>query len=369
MARSSMGSPRVAHPGTEAAVPALSDRAAVAAYRLGWSAVRRLPARAAYRMFDAIAVVSHRRGGKSVDRMRANYARVRPELTDTELDALVAEGLRSYFRYWCEAFRLPDLTPQRLGAMVDVQGDAPVRADLDAGRGVVCFLAHLGNWDLAGAWSTTHLSPVTTVAERLKPDEVYEAFLAFRERLGMTILPLTGQGAVFGQLVEALRAGALVPLLADRDLTSTGIEVRLAGHAARVAPGPAALAMTTGCALYPVSTRYVPDPRAASGHRLLVTFHDRVRDPGPRTESAQRVAAMTQACLDALSAVIVEHTAEWHMMQRVFVGDLDGGARTGDGGARTDARTGTLGSGPGGARSWESLESGRDRGDDPAPGR
>lgn len=305
-------------------MPALSDRVAVAAYRFGWAAVRRLPARAAYRLFDAIAETTYRRGGKGVDRMRANYARVRPELDDRALDALVRAGLRSYFRYWCEAFRLPDLTPERLRAMVDVTGDAPVRADLAAGRGVVCFLGHLGNWDLAGAWSTTHLSPVTTVAERLKPEEVYAAFLAFRERLGMTILPLTGEGAVFRRLIGALRAGALVPLLADRDLTSTGIEVTLAGHAARVAPGPAALAVATGCALYPVSTRYVPDPAAPGGHRLLITFHDRVADPGPDAgTSKDRVAAMTQACADALGAVIAEHTAEWHMMQRVFVADLD----------------------------------------------
>ena len=317
-----------------AASPALSRRVAVIAYRLGWSGVRRLPERAAYRLFDAIARVAYRRDGKSVRRMRANYATVRPELSGTGLEELVRDGLRSYFRYWCEAFRLPDLSPQRLGAMVEVQGDERVREDLAAGRGVVCFLGHLGNWDLAGAWSTMYLSPVTTVAERLEPEAVFTAFLAFRERLGMTIIPLTSGGSVFERLEAAARGGAFVPLLADRDLTSRGLEVDLAGHRARVAVGPASLAVATGCGLYPVSTRYVDDPASPQGARLLITFHDRVTDPGLGSP-IERVAAMTQDCADVLGTVIVEHTAQWHMMQRIFVRDLDDNART-PGQARAD---------------------------------
>ena len=35
---------------------------------------------------------------------------------------------------------------------------------------------------------------------------------------------------------------------------------------------------------------------------------------------------MTQACADALGAAIREHPQDWHMMQRVFVDDLDRGA-------------------------------------------
>ncbi len=311
----------------------MTDEVTTLAYRMGWAGVRRLPAWSAYQMFEGLAGTAYVRNGKRVRRMRANYARVRPELNRWQLESLVRDGLRSYFRYWCEAFRLADLSVERIGAMVDVAGEAPVREDLANGRGVVCFLGHLGNWDLAGAWSTTYLAPVTTVAERLKPEEVFAEFLRFRERLGMTIIPLTGGGAVFEQLAAALRAGALVPLLADRDLTSSGLEVDLAGRRARVAPGPAALAVATGCGLHPVSTRYVPDRSSPSGYRLLITFHDRVPDPGTGSR-AERVHAMTQACADALGEVVREHTEDWHMMQRVFELDLDDSART-----RSEART------------------------------
>lgn len=300
----------------------LSDEVMTLSYRAGWAGVRRLPAGAAYLMFEAMADAAYLRDGKRVQRMRANYARVHPDLSRRALNELVRQGLRSYFRYWCDAFRLPDMSTQRIGELVDVEGHQRVREDLEAGRGVVCFLGHLGNWDLAGAWSTTFLAPVTTVAERLEPQEVFDAFLAFRQRLGMTIIPLTGSGDVYAQLREALAGGALVPLLADRDLSRSGVEVDFVGHSARMAPGPAALAVDTGCALYPVSTRYRPDPTSPSGHRLLITFHDQVVDPGTGSRQ-ERVAQLTQACANALGETVRADTAEWHMMQRVFVADLD----------------------------------------------
>jgi phosphatidylinositol dimannoside acyltransferase len=303
-------------------VSRLSERATLAGYRAGWSLVRRMPGRLAYGSFDLVADVAWRRGGKSVERMRSNYATVRPELTPAELDALVRAGMRSYLRYWCDSFRLPDCSVQDLIDGVRVVGVDAVRAHLQSGSSAVIFLGHMGNWDFGGAWSTTQLAPVTTVAERLKPEELFDEFLAFREGLGMRIIPLTGGSDVFRALTKACRSGALVALLADRDLTKGGIEVDFCGQRARMAIGPAALAVNTGAALFPGIVHYEPHPRG-HGWRTVVTFHDAVAVPDEGT-SRDKVHAMTQACADVLSQAVREHTHDWHMMQRVFTKDLDG---------------------------------------------
>lgn len=305
----------------------LGERGSLAAFRVGWSGVRRLPPAAAYRLFDGLAEATYRRQGAGVRRLRANYRRIRPELPPAELEDLVRAGLRSYLRYWCEAFRLPDLAEADLVAAVRPVGfDAP-RADLAAGRSVIAFLGHMGNWDLAGAWSSTQFGPVTTVAERLEPEQLFREFLAFRERLGMTILPLTGGDPPFPRLLEAAREGGrVVPLVADRDLTDQGVTVDFLGLPARMAAGPAALAVASGAPLYPVSVHYEPAPRAElpGGWRTVVTFGDRVPDPGPAAGTArERAAEMTQACADALGAAIAAHPQDWHMMQRVFVDDIE----------------------------------------------
>lgn len=307
----------------------VTDRAVVLGYRLGWGAVRALPAGAAYRLFDVIADRTVARGGGGVRRLRANYARVRPELDDAALDALVRAGMRSYLRYYCDAFRLPDLPPDVLARSVRLVGDEHCREVLAEGRSVVVFLGHLGNWDLAGAWSTTHLAPVTTVAEKLRPEEVFEEFLEFRTGLGMTILPLEGGADTFAGLRSAVAGGRFICLLADRDLSGGGLEVDLCGHRARVAKGPAALALLTGAPLYAVSVRYEPNPAVpGSGAGIVCEFSPLVEPPASGT-TAQKVAAMTQACVDHLGDAVRAHTADWHMLQRVFVDDLDP-ARTPD---------------------------------------
>ena len=298
------------------------DRLTVAGFRLAWWLVRRVPDRVAYAAFDVVADGSARRAGTGVRRLRANYARVRPDLDTAALDDLVRAGMRSYLRYWCDAFRLPDRDPDEVAASVRVVGDAPARAELMDGRPVVCFLGHMGNWDTAGAWACRHLAPVTTVAERLHPPEVFAQFLAFREALGVTVLPLGGAGEVFRSLLEAARGPAVIPLLADRDLTRRGVEVAFCGHAARMAVGPAALAVATGAALFPVSLTYEPYARGPGGHRLVITFHERVSPPAGESTRGQ-VVAMTQACADALGEAVTRSTHDWHMMQRVFVNDLD----------------------------------------------
>jgi phosphatidylinositol dimannoside acyltransferase len=298
-------------------VSVVGDLLTLGGFRAGWSVVRHLPARTAYSLFDAIADLAVHRGGAGVARLRSNYARVRPELDEAALDALVLAGMRSYMRYYCDAFRLPDRSRQEIVSSVRSVNDGPVRSSLAAGRPVVCFLGHLGNWDLAGAWSELALGHVVTVAERLKPEELFADFLAFRESLGMTILPLTGSGDVFAELRAHLTGPVIVPLLADRDLTDRGIGVSLCGQLTRMAAGPAALALASRTPLIPVSMHYEPVGRS---HRLVVTFHDVVDVPAGGT-TREKATAMTQACADVLSTAIRAHTEDWHMLQRVFVDD------------------------------------------------
>lgn len=310
----------------------LADRAQVAGFRAAWRLVRTLPERPAYALFEKIADRTYARNGKGVRRMRANYARVRPELGDSDLEDLVRAGLRSYLRYWCDAFRLPVLSPAQLEAALRLTGaGGEPQAMAARGEPIVLFLGHMGNWDIAGAWSTTHFAPVTTVAERLEPEELFDEFLAFRESLGMRILALTGNENPYPRLVEALRGGGFVPLLADRDLTANGVEVQLLGHRIKAATGPARLALDTGAALFPLAVTYEPVPGRAM-QRVVGTFGPRVNAPAvPR---ADQVQAMTQQCVDFLGAAIAEHTHDWHMMQRVFLDDFEDGRAAPDSGSQ-----------------------------------
>lgn len=303
----------------------MKDRLVFWAYALGWALVRRVPESWARRVFFWIADLAWRRRGRSVVRLEANLRRVvGPQAPETRLRALSRAGMRSYARYWLEVFRLPVMSPERIRSRMRISGYERLRAALDAGRGVVLALPHMGNWDHAGAWLVLSGVPFTTVAERLKPERLFDRFVAFREGLGMEVLPLTGgDGRVFDTLAQRLRQvdeagrGRPVCLLADRDLTANGIEVEFFGEMARMPAGPAALAAQTGAALMPVSLWYEGE---CWGGRV----HEEIPVPEEGTR-ADKIAAMTQAVARVFEAAIAEHPQDWHMLQRVFVADLDPG--------------------------------------------
>ena len=294
-------------------------------YAAAWGLVRRLPERAAYRLFEVVADLAWWRRGEAVRRLEANLRRARPVADEAALRALSRAGMRSYLRYWCDAFRLPDWSRDRVVATVRVVGEEHLRASTGAGqRGLVAALMHMGNWDHAGAWASLTGVPVVTVAERLRPERLYERFLAYREGLGMEILPLTGgERDLLDVLSQRLRGGRLVPLLADRDLRSTGIPVELLGEPTSMPPGPAMLALRTGAALHPVSIWHEDDGTGGpAARRLVIRFHDEVRPPD-RGTTREKVVAATQQVADVFGAAIVEHPADWHMLQPLWLADLD----------------------------------------------
>ncbi|GHJ08979.1 lipid A biosynthesis lauroyl acyltransferase [Micromonospora humidisoli] len=294
-------------------------------YVAGWRLARALPRPVVAAAFRAGADRAHRAGGKGVTRLRANLRRVvGPDLPEPELDALVKQGLRSYARYWMEAFRLPSRSRQQILDGFHLGGSEMLAADVAAGRGAVVALPHAGNWDAAGAWVAANGWPITTVAERLQSEGVYQRFLAFRRTLGMEILPTHGgDRPAFDVLVERLGAGAVVPLLADRDLSARGIEVDFFGGRTRMPAGPALLAIGTGAPLYVASLWYEPEmPRAQLEGPL----------PVPEPDSApldERVRVLTQRIADRLAAGIARHPQDWHMLQRMWLdqrGSTDGGS-------------------------------------------
>jgi KDO2-lipid IV(A) lauroyltransferase len=284
-------------------------------YGLGWATVKKLPEPAAVALGRTIADTVWRRRGKGVLRLESNLARVVPDAGPERLAELSRAGMRSYLRYWMESFRLPSWNEDRIRHALDLKDIHYFTDGLASGRGVIIALPHLANWDLAGAWLTTALGiPFTTVAERLRPETLYDRFVAYRESLGMEVLPHSS-GSTFGTLARRLRDGGVVCLVADRDLSASGIEVTFFGGTARMPAGPALLAQQTGALLLPVTLWY-DDPPAMQGrvHPPIV-----VPETGTRVEKA---SVMTQALADAFATGIAEHPEDWHMLQRLWLADL-----------------------------------------------
>ncbi|AGL19585.1 phosphatidylinositol mannoside acyltransferase [Actinoplanes sp. N902-109] len=291
----------------------MKDQLTEFGYAAGWRLVRMLPLPVARALFTTGADRAARGNGPGVQRLRGNLRQVvGPQLSEAELDELVRAGLRSYARYWMEAFRLPSLSRQDHLSTFVLEDEAALHAMMAEGKGVILALPHVGNWDAAAAWVVSHGYPLITVAERLKPEKLYRRFMAYRERLGMEVLPLTGgPRAPLDVLGEKAQEGYAVALLADRDLTRTGVDVEFFGGRTKMPPGPALLAIRTGAPLVAADIWF--DERVTRA---------RMRRVEPVTEGPLdvRVRQTTQRLADTFAIGIADHPQDWHMLQKVWLG-------------------------------------------------
>ena len=278
------------------------------AYLAGWKIVGVLPERTAYGLFRRLAVTMYRRNGKSVQRLRTNLTIVQPHLSHLDLELLVLSGLHSYLRYWCDTFRIHRWSPERIESTVSLNNGNLLRDPMREGRGVVIALPHSGNWDHAGAYFCQQGIPLVTVAEILKPEKLFQKFLTYREQMGFEVLGLDSRA--FVTLIRRAREKRLIALVADRDLSDSGIPVNFFGHVAKMPAGPAVLAIKEGLPLVAAHVSYTEE-----GIHIDFTEIEIAR---AGTED-QQVKETVQHLADVFANGISKAPQDWHMLQRIWI--------------------------------------------------
>lgn len=278
------------------------------AYLAGWKIVGWLPERTAYSLFNKISRYMYLKNGKSVRRLRTNYSVVDPNLKGEDLEEVVILGMDSYMRYWCDTFRIHRWSAQRIQSTVTTTNDHLLRNPMKEGRGVIIALPHSGNWDHAGAYFCQEGIPLVTVAEILKPEKLFKKFLKYREQMGFEVLGLDSRA--FVTLMKRAREKRLIALVADRDLSSSGIPVNFFGHTAKMPAGPAVLAIKEGLPLVVAHVSYTK-------LGIHIDFHQiEVASVGSDEE---RIAVTVQNMASTFAIGIAEHPEDWHMLQRIWI--------------------------------------------------
>ena len=285
----------------------MKDNLSAYAYFAGWRIVRWLPERTAYRLAYAAADFVTKRKGKNVSRLRSNLQRTKPNMTELDLDLLLIDAMRSYMRYWCDTFRFPDWSPERVRETVSVTNEHLLLDAISAKTGVIVTLPHAGNWDHAGAYFCGKGINLVTVVEHLKPEKLFLKFLSYRQAMGMEVLPLDGR--VLGTLEQRLRQGALVALIADRDLSRSGIAVTFFGAPSRMPPGPAILALKTDA---PLITAFVSYTETG----IHIDFNE-VSIPSSGSDE-EKISHIVQDMAQQFEVGIAAHPEDWHMLQRIW---------------------------------------------------
>jgi KDO2-lipid IV(A) lauroyltransferase len=266
--------------------------------------------------------MAHSLGGLAARRSKrrpiveANLARITgKDRSSKEVQDLVVASFRSYARYWLETFRL---VREDRGFFLDRfhgYGDENIDEALKLGKGVIVAVGHLGNWDAAGAWVGARGNRLVTVAEVLKPRRMFDFFKDHRARLGMTIFPAE-KGAT-ERLAEAVESGAVVAILADRDLKGQGPEVTFFGERVTFPAGAASVLFRTKA---PLLVGGVFATRFDDG-RYGWEAHISPPLDVPTERSDEAMAEVMQAVATALEAHVRARPEEWHVMQPFWPSD------------------------------------------------
>jgi len=292
----------------------LKPRLVAFAFWLAWNALWIMPKRLALFMFDKAAVVVWRKESKSIKQLELNLSRVLAcDLDDPRIRPLSLRAMKSYMRYYCETFTLPKWSDEDLFGRVRAENSEQVLEALKSG-GAVLTLPHLGNWDWAGAWAAHHFGSLCTVAERLRPEGVFQKFLKAREARGLTLMPLTGDGGTYEFLREHVNQGRLVALLGDRDVAKSGMGNQFFGHRASLPIGAALLALDTGRPLFTCAPWY-------DGDNLVITFDSEIkfdRSPLQGRDRLRRAQEITRQVAANFENHIKRHPENWHQLQPVW---------------------------------------------------
>lgn len=291
-----------------------SERILDAGFWLGWNALWALPDRLSHFLFDSVAKISWRMRIVGVKQLELNISRALGcDLSDGRIRPLSRAAMRSYMRYYCETFLLPRWSRTEMRERVIAINPEGIKQAL-ANGGAVLTLPHSGNWDLAGAWAADEFGSLCTVAERLRPEGVFQKFLKMRRDRGISLMPLTGEGGTYEYLRDHVTQGRLVALLGDRDVARNGMGNQFFGHRAPLPIGAALLALDTGRPLFTCAAHY-------EGKHLVLEFDDEIifdRAPVTGRDRLRKAQEVTALAIANFEKHISAHPENWHQLQPVW---------------------------------------------------
>jgi KDO2-lipid IV(A) lauroyltransferase len=238
-------------------------------------------------------------------RARRNLAAALPELSDGAIEAVVRGMWDNLGRVVFEYPHLAKINVFPGDGRVELRGIAHLETALAAGRCIVMFSGHLGNWEIAALAAGQYGLDIAQIYRAANNPRI-DAMLA---RLRGDAGELIPKGAVASRrAVAALRRGGHLALLADQKLND-GIAVPFFGRPAMTAPALAVLALRFDCDVLPVRVERL------RGARFRLTVYPKLPLPRSGDRGADTLALMTEVNR-TLETWIRERPEQWFWLHR-----------------------------------------------------
>jgi len=221
---------------------------------------------------------------------------------------LVREVFRNCGRGLAEVFWFPKYTKALVAERVSIVGSEHLLGVYARGRGFICLSAHLGNWELLGAYVAQVLGiSFGVVARDLKNPLVDELVRRNRQKMGINVI-MRGKSGI--AIYRRLGKGECVGILGDQDTRGEGIFVNFFGQPAYTQNGVAHLCVKTGADIIPLFIIRNPDKVT---HTIYVEPPLRVERTGDHHRDVQEI---TQSFTKVIEGYIRRYPAQWMWFHR-----------------------------------------------------
>jgi KDO2-lipid IV(A) lauroyltransferase len=178
------------------------------------------------------------------------------------------ETIRAMFRHLgmsvLELTWLPNLTVETRDELTVIEGHEALFAAIDAGRGVIIFTAHCGNWEWLAIATGLFGRPTSVLQRERDQPEMNRYITTLRAGAGVHSID-RGSASSARDMMQILRRGGILAFLVDQNLRTESVQVPFFGRPAPTPIGPAKLAARAEALLVPAFTERLPDGR----HRIV----------------------------------------------------------------------------------------------------
>jgi Kdo2-lipid IVA lauroyltransferase/acyltransferase len=277
------------------------DRLLFRLLRLLSGAGRRIPlrlGRALGRRLGAVAWLVVRR-----ERLKAlrNVAIAFPDLDEATRSRIIRGMFRHLGETLFEVLWLPNLDRAALGRTTELGGIDQIERALSAGRGLIVFTAHCGNWEWLAATVALCGYRVTALQRERDDRGLNDFIVGLRSQSGVETID-RGSASSGRDMLRALRSGGILAFLIDQNIRGETEKVTFFGQPALTPTGPARLAIRAGV---PVIAGFI-ERRAGRLHTHFSEAIQTSRDDDP--------LALTQLMTDAIEQQIRRVPEQWVWM-------------------------------------------------------
>ncbi len=181
------------------------------------------------------------------------------------------------------------------------------------GRGTIGITAHLGNYELAGAYFSMSGFPVHAVVLTHQNRWVDRFFNRQRQRVGMRPIPIQqmSRREFLDRVGSVFKKNEMLALLGDRDFFHHGLTLELFGRPIQIPSGPAAFCVRHQAPVVPTFMVREPDGK----YRFFI---ERPLLPAEGLSVKEAQAQVTRECLAVMKRFIERYPTQWYLFQEFW---------------------------------------------------